>query len=246
MQMTELPILYFHADDYGMTAHGDALIRDCQTHGCLNSVSIVPNGSLEEAVAALRPSGLKLAVHLNLVEGKALSPAAEIPLLVRPDGSFCNSFTGLLRLSLTPRRRAFAAQLYRELERQLLAYAALFPAGTPLRIDSHQHTHMIPLVFRTLLHILADHHLPVEHLRIPAEPLSPFVGCPRLWGSYSAVNAVKQLLVRYGAECCNCENLCLTSCKHTRTVNSGTYVYFRSERTNVVHSSAVNTLLLIE
>ena len=165
--MTELPILYFHADDYGMTAHGDALIRDCQTHGCLNSVSIVPNGSLEEAVAALRPSGLKLAVHLNLVEGKALSPAAEIPLLVRPDGSFCNSFIGLLHLSLTPRRRAFAAQLYRELERQLLAYAALFPAGTPLRIDSHQHTHMIPLVFRTLLHILADHHLPVEHLRIP-------------------------------------------------------------------------------
>lgn len=193
--MTELPILYFHADDYGMTAHGDALIRDCQTHGCLNSVSIVPNGSLEEAVAALRPSGLKLAVHLNLVEGKALSPAAEIPLLVRPDGSFCNSFTGLLRLSLTPRRRAFAAQLYRELERQLLAYAALFPAGTPLRIDSHQHTHMIPLVFRTLLHILADHHLPVEHLRIPAEPLSPFVGCPRLWGSYSAVNAVKQAVL---------------------------------------------------
>ena len=128
---------------------------------------------LEEAVAALRPSGLKLAVHLNLVEGKALSPAAEIPLLVRPDGSFCNSFTGLLRLSLTPRRRAFAAQLYRELERQLLAYAALFPAGTPLRIDSHQHTHMIPLVFRTLLQILADHHLPVEHLRIPAEPLPP-------------------------------------------------------------------------
>ena len=42
MQMTEPPILYFHADDYGMTAHGDALIRDCQTHGCLNSVSIVP------------------------------------------------------------------------------------------------------------------------------------------------------------------------------------------------------------
>ena len=113
----------------------------------------------------------------------------------RPDGSFCNSFTGLLRLSLTPRRRAFAAQLYRELERQLLAYAALFPAGTPLRIDSHQHTHMIPLVFRTLLQILADHHLPVEHLRIPAEPLSPFVGCPRLWGSYSAVNAVKQAVL---------------------------------------------------
>ena len=195
MQMTELPILYFHADDYGMTAHGDALIRDCQTHGCLNSVSIVPNGSLEEAVAALRPSGLKLAVHLNLVEGKALSPAAEIPLLVQPDGSFCNSFTGLLRLSLTPRRRAFAAQLYRELERQLLAYAALFPAGTPLRIDSHQHTHMIPLVFRTLLQVLADHHLPVEHLRIPSEPLSPFVGCPRLWGSYSAVNAIKQAVL---------------------------------------------------
>ena len=27
MQMTEPPILYFHADDYGMTVHGEALIR---------------------------------------------------------------------------------------------------------------------------------------------------------------------------------------------------------------------------
>lgn len=100
--MAETPLVYFHADDYGMTPPSDALICDCQKNGCLNSVSIVPNGALEASVEQLRSSGLKLAVHLNLVEGKALSPAASIPLLVRPDGSFSNSFIGLLRLSLSP------------------------------------------------------------------------------------------------------------------------------------------------
>ena len=193
--MAETPLVYFHADDYGMTPPSDALIRNCQQNGCLNSVSIVPNGALEASVEQLRSSGLKLAVHLNLVEGKALSPAASIPLLVRPDGSFSNSFTGILRLSLSSKRKEFAAQLYQELERQLLAFAALFPAGTPLRIDSHQHVHMIPLVFRTLLQVLLDHHLPVEHLRIPAEPLSPFLGAVRLYPTYSAVNAVKQIVL---------------------------------------------------
>lgn len=193
--MAETPLVYFHADDYGMTPPSDALICDCQKNGCLNSVSIVPNGSLEASVEQLRSSGLKLAVHLNLVEGKALSPAASTPLLVRPDGSFSNSFIGLLRLSLSPKRNEFAAQLYQELERQLLAFAALFPAGTPLRIDSHQHVHMIPLVFRTLLQVLSDHHLPVEHLRIPAEPFSPFWGAVRLYPTYSAVNAVKQVVL---------------------------------------------------
>lgn len=54
---------------------------------------------------------------------------------------------------------------------------------------------MIPLVFRTLLQVLSDHHLPVEHLRIPAEPFSPFWGAVRLYPTYSAVNAVKQVVL---------------------------------------------------
>lgn len=69
------------------------------------------------------------------------------------------------------------------------------PPGRPCASTATSTPTWIPLVFRTLLHILADHHLPVEHLRIPAEPLSPFVGCPRFWGSYSAVNAVKQAVL---------------------------------------------------
>ena len=61
-----------------------------------------------------------------------------------------------------------------------------------------------------------------------------------------AVNAVKQLLVRYGTEGCDCENLSLSSCKHTRAVYPRNYCNLRGERTDVVHTSAVNTLLLVK
>lgn len=189
------PFLLWHADDYGMTPAQDARIDDCWRSGCLNSVSIVPNGDLAGAVERLRNAPVRLAVHLNLVEGVALSPAADIPLLAAPDGHFRNSFGGLLALSVSPQRKAFATQLAIELRRQLLAFAALFPPGTPLRIDSHQHVHMIPLIFRTLLQVLEEEHLPVEHLRIPAEPMQPFLTAPGLYSSYSAVNAVKQVVL---------------------------------------------------
>ena len=60
------------------------------------------------------------------------------------------------------------------------------------------------------------------------------------------VNAVKKLFVGNRTECCDCEDLSLSSCEHTRTVNSRNYANLWCERTDIVHSSAVNTLLLIE
>lgn len=195
--MADTPRIYWHADDYGMTPSSDCRILECRSHGCLNSVSIVPNGDLSGAVERLKDSGLFLAVHLNLVEGKALSPAEDIPLLAAPDGSFKNSFGGLLRLSLSPQRAEFAAQLRQELRAQLLAFAAVLHSGVSLRVDSHQHVHMIPLIFHTLLAVIEEEHLPVSHLRIPAEPMPPFLRQFSLWHTYKPVNVVKQVVLNF-------------------------------------------------
>ena len=42
--MTDAPIIYWHADDYGMTECSDRRIEACRDHLC--SVSIVPNGDV--------------------------------------------------------------------------------------------------------------------------------------------------------------------------------------------------------
>lgn len=193
--MTDAPLIYWHADDYGMTPSSDRRILECRTHGCLNSVSIVPNGDLSGAMAYLKDSGLFLAVHLNLVEGKSLSPAKDVPLLVHPDGSFKNSFGGLLKLSISPKRKEFAAQVRQELRAQLLAFATEPPSGAALRVDSHQHVHMIPLIFHILLSIIEEEQLPVSHLRIPAEPMTPFLRQFSLWRTYKLINVIKQVVL---------------------------------------------------
>lgn len=194
--MNRRPVIYFHADDYGMTPPSNARIEDCWKEGLVNSVSIMPNGNLAEAIPHLSGQGLRLAVHLNLVEGKALSPAGQTDLLTGPDGSFRHSFGGLLKLSLSPQRKRFREQVYQELRLQLLAVAAALPPGEQLCVDSHQHTHMIPLIFHTLLQVITDCRLPIGAIRIPAEPISPFLCCPSLYRTYSPLNLVKQLVLK--------------------------------------------------
>ena len=60
------------------------------------------------------------------------------------------------------------------------------------------------------------------------------------------VNTVEELVVAGRAQCCNGQNLSLASCEHTGTVYAGQQVNFCSQRTDLVHCTAVNTLLLIQ
>ena len=68
--MTDAPIIYWHADDYGMTECSDRRIEVCRDHLC--SVSIVPNGDAAGAVRRALAGGLIVSLHINLVEGKHL------------------------------------------------------------------------------------------------------------------------------------------------------------------------------
>lgn len=195
--MTEKPYIYWHADDYGMTECSDRRIDACRENGRLGSVSIVPNGvDIAGAVARALDAGLIVGLHINIVEGKALSSPRDIPLLARKDGSFRNSFGELTLMSLSGKRREFARQLELELRAQLRAFKACLIDAAPLRLDSHQHVHMIPLVYHTLMRAVEKENLRVDYMRIPAEPMWPFVRCIGLWRTYSAINFLKQLVLK--------------------------------------------------
>ena len=186
------PCINIHADDYGMTAKCNARIQTCWEQGCVNAVSVMVNGN-----EPLLPedSRVPVALHLNLVEGKALTPAEQVPLLVREDGYLKHSFFWLMILSLSPKRRQLEQQLYLEIQAQLVQFQRLFPNERELLLDSHQHTHMIPLVFSTLLRAIRDLGLKVSYMRIPAEPIGPFLREPSLYLTYRPTNLVKNAVL---------------------------------------------------
>ena len=188
------PCINIHADDYGMTAKCNARIQTCWEQGCVNAVSVMVNGN-----EPLLPedSRVPVALHLNLVEGKTLTPAEQVPLLVREDGYLKHSFFWLMILSLSPMRRQLEQQLYLEIQAQLVEFQRLFPNERELLVDSHQHTHMIPLVFSTLLRAIRDLGLEVSYMRIPAEPIGPFLREPSLYLTYRPTNLVKNAVLNF-------------------------------------------------
>jgi len=71
--------LVITGDDLGMRADWDAGIFDAVQHGVLTSTSVATNGPTYGAAAqALRVGGIDCGVHLNLIHGEPLSPAAGV------------------------------------------------------------------------------------------------------------------------------------------------------------------------
>lgn len=192
------PYIYYCADDFGMTPATCARITDCCKEGCLNKISVLPNTKLQDLPQYFTGTAV-IGVHLNFVEGHCMSGKKAVPLLVDGDGSFCHSFFGLLMLSLSRRRKALFQQVKTELRAQLAAAQAFLPTGAPLFLDSHQHTHMIPLLFRALAAVIEEDGLSVAFLRIPAEPILPFLLTPSLYPHYFSANLIKQWVLK----CCN-------------------------------------------
>ncbi len=190
-------MIYFCADDYGIGAACNSRIENCLTHGVLNKVSVLPNGELTDFKKRLSHKNATLSLHLNLVEGHPLSDPRDIPLLINEQGSFKYSFVGLLALSLRGNRRELERQLYHEIKCQLLFWKQEMGEETPLSIDSHQHTHMIPLIFKTLMRVIRDERIQVSSLRIPAEPLIPYWLTPSLYASYPLKGVIKQWLLGF-------------------------------------------------
>ena len=193
-------MIYFCADDYGITLPVCKRINECVAEGALNRISIVPNTELAD-IKKLVPKGSEsVGIHVNLVEGKAVSPPQEIPLLADSCGYFKNSFAGLFLLSISKKRREFKKQVYCEIRNQILRWQDIMGEDFPVEIDSHQHTHMIPAIFGTLMNVIKDEHINVRYMRIPSEPISPYVKSPSLYFTYKPINIVKQWILKiFGA-----------------------------------------------
>jgi len=186
------------ADDFGLSEGITTNILDAVDHGAVTSVSIIANGTgFEHAIGEYRKRrGVYLTVHLNLMEGRSLCPAEQLPDLVDEEGHFRHSFQSLYLLHLragSAQRARLCSQVRAELRAQLDRVAGCTEPRDGLRVDSHLHVHMIPFVFDTLMELHDELHF--GYVRCLAEPFFlTFDGLDSL-GNYAGLNIVKHALL---------------------------------------------------
>lgn len=203
--------IYIHADDYGYTLNTSKDILDCMKKGALDSVSIICNTSffdesmelLYETIPSI-PFLPLISVHLNFVEGFNLS---DTKLLSR-NGINVASWLDILVASIGGMKKDLKTQLKKEIKAQINKTQEVVEKCIEIaeknnisykqkgiRIDSHTHTHSIPLVFEALEEVIREEGYHVEFIRNPKEPLSPFITNVGL--GFKPVNYVKNNILNF-------------------------------------------------
>jgi len=159
------------ADDYGLTEGVSLGILELAGRGRISATSAMTNAEpwprLASDLAVFRDR-IGVGLHLNLTTGAPLGP---MPTLA-PDGRL-PTLQQLLRRSLLGRIQE--SEVRAEIARQLDAFER-YLGGTPDFVDGHQHAHVLPVVRRALLCVLAERRLAGRlWLRDPSDRLGPIL-----------------------------------------------------------------------
>ncbi len=154
------------ADDFGLSIEVNEAVEQAATSGILTTASLMVAGpAAADAVArAHRLAGLRVGLHLVVIEGKPVLPPEEIPDLIDAQGRFP---ADQLRLGID---YFFRPQIRRQLAAEIRAQFAAFRA-TGLTLDhanAHKHMHLHPTVGRMMIEIGREFGL--RAVRVPSEP----------------------------------------------------------------------------
>lgn len=180
-----------HSDDFAYSVNSSRQIIELVKNQKLDSISIMPNMASFEECMELFYNAIPsfsylplLSVHVNLVEGYSLSKQPPLS----SDGIINLSWGKLFAMSFIPFNSNFKNQLSQEIELQIkrvneavsksieIAKDNNIPVSQyGIRIDTHVHTHPIPIVWKSLIDVIERNNLNIEYIRNPKEPLGPFV-----------------------------------------------------------------------
>lgn len=163
--------LIVNADDLGADEERNAGIFEAIGAGSVTSFSILANGpALGDAlkrIRALDPGSVSFGIHLNLSEGKPVTPG--LRCISGPDGCFKGKASTQSMLS-----EREDAELEREIRTELSAQIGLIlDSGISLdHMDGHQHVHVLPAVASAAAEIAGRHG--IHWVRIPDEPVPDY------------------------------------------------------------------------
>ena len=195
----------YHGDDYATSMYNSRRMLKLADTGKLNSMSILPNMRyyrecmeyLNRKWDTLENRPL-LSIHLNLIDGYALSDHHN-PVFCNEDGIIDCTWEKLFLYSYLPgqKRRTLKKDLRSEIREQIKRVYEDLPEGTALRLDSHLHTHMIPIVFDAMIGALRDLKLleQTEYIRVSDEPLLPFLTTRGVVLTFPVVNIIKNRIL---------------------------------------------------
>ncbi|MHC4153616.1 MAG: carbohydrate deacetylase [Planctomycetota bacterium] len=155
-----------NADDFGLCEGVNKAVLQAHTQGVLTSATIMANmPAAAEAIEIARDlPALGIGVHLNLTDGRPLSPRDTVMPLLNADGEFACSCPKLALLSVSgPRSRnairtELAAQIRWVIDRGI----------RPTHLDSHKHFHALPTLFSMACQLAR--HFDVPAIRFAMEP----------------------------------------------------------------------------
>ncbi len=154
------------ADDFGAAPQVNAAVEAGHRDGVLTAASLmVAAAGCADAVARARAMPtLRVGLHLVLVEGRPILPAADLPDLVARNGLFRTDMAAMgAEIFLRPKVRR---QLAAEIDAQFAAFAA-----TGLALDhanTHKHYHLHPTIAGLMLTLGRRYGLAAS--RAPIEP----------------------------------------------------------------------------
>ncbi|MCW6508438.1 hopanoid biosynthesis-associated protein HpnK [Lichenifustis flavocetrariae] len=154
------------ADDFGLAREVNEAVELAHTRGVLTAASLMVGApACADAVErARRLPGLRVGLHLTLLEAPPVLSRAQIPDLVGPDGLFR---TDMARAGADMFfRKNVQAQLAAEIEAQFSVFAA---TGLALdHVNAHKHFHLHPTVATLLMRIGPRYGM--RSVRVPDEP----------------------------------------------------------------------------
>ena len=201
----------FHADDYGISLNNSKRILELVRDGHLDGFSIISNMShYEECMKLLHdewdslPRKPLITVHINLIDGLKLSGMNAASEANQKNNIQVNSWGKLFLGSYIPGpgRAILRNQIYEEVKAQISRVYEdtknLPGIDSALRLDSHVHTHMIPIVFDAMMMAVKDLDLSgkLVYVRQSLEPMAMFMTTPGIRGTFPAVNLVKNVILR--------------------------------------------------
>jgi hopanoid biosynthesis associated protein HpnK len=160
--------LVITADDFGLATEVNEAVEFAFRKGVLTAASLMVTGAAASRAVALakRLPGLRVGLHLSLLDDKPAAPPHEIPDLVDSRGRLRRAKVKLaLALAMRPSVRR---QLRREIAAQFSAFRR---TGLPLdHVNAHGHFHVHPMLAGEVVSGCIDHG--AAALRVPREPAS--------------------------------------------------------------------------
>lgn len=153
-------------DDFGLAEPVNEAIERAHREGILTTASLIVGGAAaaDAVERAHRNPGLRVGLHVVLVEGRPVLPPADVPDLVDERGELPSD------LVAAGFRFFFSRRVRRQLEAEIRAqFDAFGRTGLTLdHVNAHNHLQVHPTVLGILLDIGRDHGAPP--IRVPYEP----------------------------------------------------------------------------